>query len=95
MSSKLIDKIFSIIPTSYIIELYVFDANGDLFLVYKGEITALTTEHVKKVLHEPGSFYTLTVVGVEKNLLDSPSLEYNNIIRKEFGWATGKGFSTI
>lgn len=82
-------KIQTEFTANMLIEVQVLDRMGDPIDVFNGLSSSLSGTHFAPILTEPGCFYVLSIVGIDRALADSVELIPENIIRREFFWLTG------
>lgn len=83
---SLFERILYECPNNCFSEVYVLDANGDNFSIYRGNITGFTLEHLKHALRTRGTLYLMSVLAIDEPVTQQPQ---NPIIaRKEFCWLT-------
>lgn len=93
--NRLVEKIVAEFTPETLIEINVLDKNGDPYEVFSGLPQRLTESHLEQILREPGCFYVLSIIGIDKSLADAVDIQLDSIIRKEFCWLTGLFFSIL
>lgn len=68
------------------VEVYVLDAQGDPFTIYRGNPIGLTEEHLQAALRNPGTFYIFSVIATENSV--DIGTHHSTISRREFCWLT-------
>jgi hypothetical protein len=85
---KLRQTIIFSFPTSYSIEVFALDENGDNFDVYRGLVQDLRVEDLIHTTRSPSCIYVFTIIGMDAHPHPNPNHAMQSLIRKEFCWLT-------